>query len=71
MTGGSIAFHLEKSNRFKENHVKFYSSQIISAIVYLHLNHLIILYKFKFENLCATKLYTLVKYGFYTKNVCN
>jgi serine/threonine protein kinase len=52
MTGGSIAFHLEKSNRFKENYVKFYSSQIISAIVYLHSNNSIILYKFKFiENL--------------------
>jgi hypothetical protein len=43
MTGGSIAFHLEKMKRFKENHVKLYSSQIISAIVYLHVNHSIIL----------------------------
>jgi serum/glucocorticoid-regulated kinase 2 len=43
MHGGSIAYHLEKLGKFKENEVKFYSSQIISAISYLHLNHSIIL----------------------------
>jgi hypothetical protein len=43
MHGGSIAYHVEKSGKFQENHVKFYSAQIVSAIVFLHLNHSITL----------------------------
>ena len=43
MHGGSIAFHLEKMNKFPESLIIFYAAQIVSVMVYLHQNHSIIL----------------------------
>jgi serine/threonine protein kinase len=36
MSGGSLGFHLNKIGKFEENHVKFFSSQIVSALSFLN-----------------------------------
>jgi protein kinase A len=34
--GGDMFYYLRKKNRFSESHVRFYASQIILALEYLH-----------------------------------
>ena len=36
MSGGNLAFHLEKVKKFNQKQVKFYSAQIICGLLYLH-----------------------------------
>ena len=38
MQGGELYFHLKRNSYFKEKAVKFYMSQVLLAIEYLHNN---------------------------------
>jgi len=39
--GGSLFFHLEKKRRFTESELLFYAAEIVLALGYLHMNHII------------------------------
>ena len=36
VAGGELFFHLQRVDRFSESHSRFYASQIILALEYLH-----------------------------------
>jgi len=41
MKGGELFYHLKKVGRFSEEVVKFYASEILLAILYMHQNNFI------------------------------
>ena len=50
LNGGELFFHLRKSNRFDEDRIRFYASEIVLALEYLH-KHGIIYRDLKPENI--------------------
>lgn len=54
VNGGELFFHLSRERVFSEDRTKFYGAQIVSALAYLHTNH-IVYRDLKLENLLLDK----------------
>lgn len=57
VNGGDLMFQIQRSRKFDENRARFYSAEVILALMFLHKNGIIYRYAIKLDKKVIKKTY--------------